>query len=117
MKRVTAMIAVALTCALVLPAMAAEPKMTIKEVMKLHKEGLHKKFQDGSATKEEAAKLLAAYEEMAKNKPPKGDEASWKSLNDALIAATAVEHGLTLCTGNDKHFRPVKDIAMKVFRP
>ena len=88
MKRVTAMIAVALTCALVLPAMAAEPKMTIKEVMKLHKEGLHKKFQDGSATKEEAAKLLAAYEEMAKNKPPKGDEGSWKSLNDALIAAT-----------------------------
>lgn len=88
MKRVTAMIAVALTCALVLPAMAAEPKMTIKEVMKLHKEGLHKKFQEGTATKEEAAKLLAAYEEMAKNKPPKGDDASWKSLNDALIAAT-----------------------------
>ena len=37
-------------------------------------------------------------------------------LADALIAATAVEHGLALCTGNDKHFRPVKDIAIKVFR-
>lgn len=43
--------------------------------------------------------------------------ASGLCLADALIAATAVEHGLTLCTGNDKHFRPVKDIAMKVFRP
>lgn len=87
MKRMTALIASVLLGALILPAMAAEPKMTIKEVMGLHKQKLHVKFQDGTATPAETAKLLEAYEEMAKNKPPKGDDASWKSLNDALIAA------------------------------
>ena len=36
---------------------------------------------------------------------------------DALIAATAVEHNLTLCTGNRKHYRPIKDLDRKAFRP
>ena len=38
-------------------------------------------------------------------------------LADALIAATALERGLDLVTGNDKHYRPVKDLALKRFRP
>jgi len=39
------------------------------------------------------------------------------SLADALIAATAVEKTLTLCTGNDKHFRVIGDLELNVFRP
>ncbi|GAB6044027.1 PIN domain-containing protein [Endothiovibrio diazotrophicus] len=36
---------------------------------------------------------------------------------DALIAATAVEHNLTLVSSNAKHFRVVKELGLKVFRP
>lgn len=36
---------------------------------------------------------------------------------DALIAATAVENNLVLVTSNDKHFKPVKDLTLKTFRP
>lgn len=36
---------------------------------------------------------------------------------DAIIAATATEHGMILATGNEKHFKPIKDLSLKVFRP
>jgi len=36
---------------------------------------------------------------------------------DAIVAATATENGLTLATGNARHFRPVKGLALKIFRP
>jgi len=36
---------------------------------------------------------------------------------DALIAATATENNMTLCTSNAKHFRPIKDLKCKVFHP
>ena len=36
---------------------------------------------------------------------------------DAIVAATAAETGLVLCTGNAKHFRPIKDLKTRVFRP
>ncbi len=36
---------------------------------------------------------------------------------DAIVAATATENGLSLATGNARHFRPVKDLSLKVFRP
>jgi hypothetical protein len=36
---------------------------------------------------------------------------------DAIIAATATENGLTLVTGNARHFRPVKDLSLKIFKP
>ena len=38
-------------------------------------------------------------------------------LADALIAATSVSHGLALTTGNDKHYKVIKEIQIKKFRP
>ncbi len=38
-------------------------------------------------------------------------------LADALIGATAVTHGLPILTGNDKHYRVLKDVRIKKFRP
>jgi predicted nucleic acid-binding protein len=38
-------------------------------------------------------------------------------LADALIAATALEVGRPLCTGNSKHFRPIRGLSRAVFRP
>lgn len=36
---------------------------------------------------------------------------------DAIIAATAVEHALPLSSANAKHFRPIKELDLRVFRP
>jgi predicted nucleic acid-binding protein len=36
---------------------------------------------------------------------------------DALVAATAAEHGLTLCTSNAKHFSPIRDLEIRGFKP
>ena len=36
---------------------------------------------------------------------------------DAIVAATAIENGMMLATGNFKHFRPVNDLELKIFRP
>ena len=38
-------------------------------------------------------------------------------LADALIAATAVENGLSLSTGDRAHFGSIADLALKLFRP
>ena len=38
-------------------------------------------------------------------------------MGDALLAATAVENQLALCTGNRKHYGPISDLDLKVFRP
>ena len=38
-------------------------------------------------------------------------------LADALIGATAVTHGLPILTGNGKHYRVLKDVKIKKFRP
>lgn len=38
-------------------------------------------------------------------------------LADALIGSTAVAHGIPLLTGNDKHYKMMKDVEIKKFRP
>jgi hypothetical protein len=49
---------------------------------------LCKRVASGSSTEAEAKDLLALYEDLAKNKPPKGDEESWKKKTSALVSAT-----------------------------
>jgi hypothetical protein len=36
---------------------------------------------------------------------------------DAIIAATAIENSLPLATANQKHFRPIKDLELTIFKP
>jgi predicted nucleic acid-binding protein len=36
---------------------------------------------------------------------------------DAIIAATAAENHLVLCSGNAKHFKAIQELKVKVFRP
>ena len=38
-------------------------------------------------------------------------------LADALIGATATMYGMTLMTANDKHYKIIKELEMRVFRP
>jgi predicted nucleic acid-binding protein len=38
-------------------------------------------------------------------------------MADALIAATALSSGLSLLTANDKHYRMVDGLELRVFRP
>lgn len=37
--------------------------------------------------------------------------------DDALIFATTLDLDITLCSGNEKHFRPIRDLRSRVFRP
>jgi len=39
------------------------------------------------------------------------------SVEDALIAATALDRQDSLATGNEKHFRMIPGLELKVFRP
>ncbi|RJP47527.1 MAG: type II toxin-antitoxin system VapC family toxin [Desulfobacteraceae bacterium] len=38
-------------------------------------------------------------------------------LADALIGATAISHGLPVLTGNDRHYKILKGLQIKKFRP
>jgi predicted nucleic acid-binding protein len=38
-------------------------------------------------------------------------------LADALIGATAIAYGFPILTANDKHYKVMKDIQIKKFRP
>jgi len=38
-------------------------------------------------------------------------------LADALIGATAITYAVPILTGNDKHYKILKDLQIKIFRP
>lgn len=38
-------------------------------------------------------------------------------IADALIAATAAEHKIPICTANDKHYKAIPGIDLDIFRP
>ncbi|GBD35504.1 hypothetical protein HRbin36_00616 [bacterium HR36] len=71
-------------------ALSADPKYSIKEVMKLAHTGkpaLCAKAVQGKATPEEKKQLLELYEALAANKPPRGDAKDWKERTSALVEA------------------------------
>jgi YHS domain-containing protein len=73
------------------PAPAAAPAgfANIKEVMALHKgkESFLANILAGKGSDDDLKKLVSAYDVLAAQKPPTGDEASWKNLTAALSAA------------------------------
>ena len=72
---------------------AAEPKNDIKSVMKKGHKGkdggdpLCKVVTTGKATADQKKELLSLYEDLAANKPAKGEEAAWKEKTSAIVAA------------------------------
>ena len=72
-------------------------KHTIGEVMKVaFKGGLCGKVAGGKASDAEKAQLVELFTSLAANKPPKGDEASWKEKTGALLAAAKAGDGAAL---------------------
>jgi hypothetical protein len=68
-----------------------KPKNDITTIMEMaHKGGqasLKAKVAGLRGEKADAEKLLALYEDLSKNDPPKGEKADWKKRTDALVAA------------------------------
>jgi hypothetical protein len=70
-----------------------KPKHEIDAIMDMaHKPkkgapSLFKKIADGKASKEEQKQLLSLYEDLARNKPPKGSAQDWKDRTSKMIAA------------------------------
>ncbi|MFZ2658020.1 MAG: type II toxin-antitoxin system VapC family toxin [Victivallales bacterium] len=42
---------------------------------------------------------------------------SGMDIADGLVAATASEHSMTVCTANNKHYSSIPDIQISIFRP
>ncbi len=70
-------------------APAAGGPTNTKEVMALHKgkESFLSTILAGKGSDEDLKKLVSAYEVLATQKPPQGDEASWKKLTGELLTA------------------------------
>lgn len=88
----TAAVLVGLGIALVGEAasLGDDSKVSINDIMKQahSKDGLRGKMISGKASKDEQQQLLDLYIALGKNKPPKGDAASWKKRTDAIVKAT-----------------------------
>jgi hypothetical protein len=79
-----------------------------------------KQFLMGKASETDIKALLAGYEDLGKNKPPKGDEEAWKKRTTALLSAAkdlaAKKDGAmdaykaaVNCMTCHETFRPAKD--------
>ncbi len=68
-----------------------KPKYTIEEIMeKAHKptkSSLFVQVKTGKASAEQKKELLSLYQDLAKNKPEKGELSDWKKRTDALVKA------------------------------
>ena len=85
----------------------------------------------GMRDKNELAKMKEAFSEMEVEIIPLTESISLRAsdyvemyslshsmeMADALIAGTCMEKNETLVTVNDKHYRVVEELRMKVFRP
>ncbi|HLY74672.1 MAG TPA: hypothetical protein VKU80_11195 [Planctomycetota bacterium] len=71
------------------PAAAPAVFTNTKEVMALHKgkESFLANILAGKGSDDDLKKLVGAYEVLAAQKAPKGDEGSWKNLTSALLTA------------------------------
>jgi len=68
----------------------SQPKYTSEQVMEQGFKGddsLIKKVTQGKGTQDDFKRLSELADELAKNKPTKGDAASWKEKTSALKAA------------------------------
>lgn len=93
-RKLTALLSIPLlaACFVCLPATGAdddaEPKHTIKQVMKAAMKGpLLKKVASGEASDDEKKQLHSMMVSMSKHKPPKGEADSWNELTGALVKA------------------------------
>jgi hypothetical protein len=67
----------------------ADPKYTIKEVMKeahAGKASLLKKVVGGKADKDEKQKLVDLYTALGQNKPPKGEAKDWTDKTKEMLS-------------------------------
>src|ERR1041385_6164561 len=85
--------ALVLSVSAVRAADAGSDEEIIEGIMKkYHKaprgtDNVSQKFAKGTATPEEIKGLVEAHDKLAKTKPPKGDEKSWKEKTSKLAAA------------------------------
>lgn len=96
MRKVKYLVMAVLSVSLVGVSIAEEKKeekpASIKEIMKKFHSGakgekMCEKFAAGKSTEAETKEILAAYEDLGKTKPPKGDEAAWKEKTTVLLNA------------------------------
>src|SRR5262249_23581017 len=68
---------------------AAGALANTKEVMALHKgkDSFLSTILAGKGSDDDLKKLVSAYEVLAAQKPPMGDEASWKKLTAEMVSA------------------------------
>ena len=85
----------------------------------------------GMLNKKELSSMKKAFKTMGVNIIPVSENISLRAaeyvekyslsssmeLADALIASTCIEAKETLLTANNKHYKAIKEMKMKVFRP
>jgi hypothetical protein len=70
------------------PGTKAEPRASIKEVMKeAHTSGLFKRVAAGAGDRRDAERLLELYTELARHNPPAGKPEKWREVTDKMVKA------------------------------